>query len=61
MIRVRVRGTSSLAFPLLLFTLPDGRLIETRSEVATAAPREVGDRVEIVYLPDEPARARVAT
>jgi hypothetical protein len=49
-----------LAYPMLRFALPDGSLIETRSEVATAPACEVGDRVEILYLPDEPRRARVA-
>ena len=47
-----------LAYPLLRFALPDGSLIETRSEVATTAA-EVGDRVGILYLPDEPSRVRV--
>ena len=47
-----------LAYPLLRFALPDGSLIECRSEVATTAV-EVGDRVGILYLPDEPSRVRV--
>jgi hypothetical protein len=48
-----------LAFPLLRFTLPDGSLMETRSEVAATGPREVGERVEILYLPENPSRARL--
>ena len=47
-----------LAYPLLRFALPDGSLIETRSEVATTAA-EVGDRVAVLYLPDDPSRVRV--
>jgi hypothetical protein len=50
-----------LAFPMLRFTLPDGSVYETRSEVATPALPEIGDQVEILYLPDSPGRARPAT
>ena len=49
-----------LGFPLVRFTLPDGSVIETRSEVAADGPQELGDRVPILYLPDQPGRARVA-
>jgi hypothetical protein len=49
-----------LAYPLLRFALPDGSLIEARSEVAAPAA-EVGDRVGILYLPDEPSRVRVGS
>jgi hypothetical protein len=48
-----------LTFPLVRFTLPDGSVIETRSEVAADGPQEVGDRVPIMYLPDQPGRARI--
>ena len=48
-----------LAFPMLRFTLPDGSVYETRSEVATPELPEIGDRVEILYLPESPGRARV--
>jgi hypothetical protein len=48
-----------LAYPLLRFALPDGSVIETRSEVATTEA-EVGDRVAVLYLPDEPGRVRIA-
>jgi hypothetical protein len=47
-----------LAYPMLRFALPDGSFYETRSEVAAPAA-EVGDRVGILYLPDEPSRVRV--
>ena len=48
-----------LAYPLLRFTLPDGSVYESRSEAPTSGPREVGDRVEVLYLPDDPSRVRV--
>jgi Protein of unknown function (DUF3592) len=47
-----------LAFPLLRFALPDGSVYEARSEVAAPAA-EVGDRVGVLYLPDDPSRVRV--
>jgi len=51
-----------LAFPMLRFTLADGSVYETRSEQPTRRlPGDVGDRVGILYLPDEPGRARVET
>ena len=51
-----------LAFPMLRFTLADGSVYETRSERPTRQlEAEIGDRVGILYLPDEPGRARVDT
>src|SRR5262245_8918298 len=47
-----------LAYPLLRFALPDGSLIEARSQVSAPAA-EVGDRVSVLYLPDDPSRVRV--
>jgi len=47
-----------LAYPLLRFALPDGSIYETRSEVAAPAA-EVGDRVGVLYLPDDPSSVRV--
>jgi hypothetical protein len=44
---------------MLRFALPDGSLMETRSERALSGPAEIGDRVEILYLPDDPSRVRV--
>jgi hypothetical protein len=49
-----------LGVPLVRFTLADGSVVETRSEVPVEGPHEVGDRVEVLYLPDAPARARVS-
>ena len=48
-----------LAYPLLRFALPDGSVYETRSEVGGASRLEVGDRVGVLYLPDDPSRVRV--
>jgi Protein of unknown function (DUF3592) len=49
-----------LAYPLLRFALPDGSVYEARSEVAAPAA-EVGDRVPVLYLPENPSRVRVAS
>jgi hypothetical protein len=48
-----------LGYPMLRFTLADGSVFETRSE--RHAEGDVGDRVDILYLPDQPSRARVKT
>jgi hypothetical protein len=48
-----------VAYPLLRFSLPDGSVFETRSEAPAAGPYEVGDRVGVLYLPDDPRRVRV--
>jgi hypothetical protein len=47
-----------LAYPLLRFALPDGSFYEARSEVG-GPPVEVGERVGVLYLPDDPSRVRV--
>ena len=47
-----------LAYPLLRFALPDGSVYEARTEVG-GPPVEVGDRVGVLYLPDDPSRVRV--
>lgn len=44
--------------PMLRFSLPDGRTIETEAEDATSPPAgQVGQWVEIRYDPREPSRA----
>jgi hypothetical protein len=51
-----------LAVPMVRFTLPDGSVYETRSERHTRRlPGDVGDRVPILYLRDEPGRVRIDT
>ena len=48
-----------LAYPLLRFSLPDGSVIEARSEAPAAEPHEVGERVAVLYLPGDPSRVRL--
>jgi hypothetical protein len=49
-----------LAFPVLKFTLPDGRIVETQSDHGTNwPPGEPGDHVTVLYQPDDPAHARI--
>jgi hypothetical protein len=51
-----------LAVPMLRFTLADGSMYEARSEaVSRRPPGEIGDRVGILYLPDQPSRVRLDT
>jgi hypothetical protein len=59
------RGTpgdrSRISFAVLRFVLPDGRTVETQADFAMSwPPRHVGDRVTILYDPDNPARARIS-
>jgi hypothetical protein len=63
-IRYEWRGTpgerSLIPFAVLRFALPDGRTVETRSGYGLSwPPAKVGDRVEIVYDPENPGRARI--
>jgi hypothetical protein len=48
-----------LAYPLVRLTLPDGTTVENWTE-RPADHGEVGDRVAVLYLPDEPSRIRLA-
>jgi hypothetical protein len=49
-----------VAFPVLKFTLPDGRIVETKAEYGTNwPPGKAGDRVTVIYHPDDPTRARI--
>jgi hypothetical protein len=64
-IRWETRGpvgdSSRVAFAVLRFALPDGRTVETQADYgATFRPGRVGDRVPILYHPDDPTRARLA-
>jgi hypothetical protein len=54
--------TTMTALPELRFTLPDGRVVETvaRSGTTLDAMRE-GKAVTVLYDPDDPARAQVAS
>jgi hypothetical protein len=46
-----------LAYPLVRLSLPDGTTYENWAE--RPADGEVGERVEVLYLPDEPGRIRI--
>jgi hypothetical protein len=47
-----------LAYPLVRITLPDGLTVESWAE-RPVDHGEVGDRVEVLYLPAEPGRIRI--
>jgi Protein of unknown function (DUF3592) len=48
-------------FPVVVFTLPDGRVVESEVMVgARPAPARVGDRVEVRYDPVDPRRVTLA-
>jgi hypothetical protein len=52
--------TDMVAFAVVRFTLPDGRIVETQTDHGTNwPPGKAGDRVDVLYLPDDPTRARI--
>ncbi len=54
--RVATRSsTGTTLFPVVRFTLPDGRVVEAESSIGSTPPaaRE-GDSVTVLYDPDEP-------
>jgi hypothetical protein len=51
---------SPLAFPVLRFSLPDGRTVETQSTWGTSPPpAKPGAQVTVLYDPEDPTRASV--
>jgi hypothetical protein len=55
-----IGNRNQVAFPVLRFTLPDGQVVETQAEYGTNwPPGQAGDRVTVLYHPDEPSRARI--
>jgi hypothetical protein len=53
--------TSSLAYPVVRFSLPDGRTFEVESQWgARPAPAREGETVQVLYDPADPTRARLA-
>ena len=52
--------SSVLYFPVVRFTLPDGRQVETETMMGTSPPaaRE-GQQVTVLYDPDRPTAARI--
>ena len=52
--------SSSHRIPVLRFTLPDGRVVETEGRMGTSAVTvRTGQRVTVLYDPEQPTRARV--
>jgi hypothetical protein len=47
--------------PVVRFTAPDGRQLEARTNVSTSSRPRIGDRVTVLYQPDDPADARIDT
>jgi uncharacterized protein DUF3592 len=47
-----------LAYPLVRLTLPDGLTVENWAE-RPVAHGEVGEEVDVLYLPDDPKRIRI--
>jgi hypothetical protein len=64
-VRWETRGpagdSTHVAFAVLRFALRDGRTVETMADFGTNwKPGKVGERVPILYHPDDPTRARIA-
>ncbi len=56
-----VGDSSHVAFAVLRFALPDGRVVETAADSGgNWRPGKVGERVRILYDPGNPTRARMA-
>jgi hypothetical protein len=52
---------SPIGYPIVRFTLPDGRVVETEARSTTTFDvAEEGRSVSVLYDPDDPAQARVA-
>jgi hypothetical protein len=50
------------AYPVVRFPLPDGRVVHTESDVGSSpSPVRAGDRVDVLYDPADPTRARVSS
>jgi hypothetical protein len=58
---VALERTSSNAYsPVVDFVAPGGQMIEFRSSFGSSPPAyEVGEKVEVLYLPDQPRKARI--
>jgi len=47
-------------YPILRFTTAEGRTLEFRSSTGSSFPPQPGDRVEVLYDPDDPQDARLS-
>jgi hypothetical protein len=60
--REGISDTERYAYPVVRFALPDGRVVDTESDVGSSpSPVSAGDRVDVLYDPADPTRARVAS
>ncbi|HVF45383.1 MAG TPA: DUF3592 domain-containing protein [Pyrinomonadaceae bacterium] len=56
------RGEGVTYAPVIRFAGPGGRVVEFTESVASSPPaHRVGERVRILYRPEDPTRARVAS
>ncbi|MEN9206915.1 MAG: DUF3592 domain-containing protein [Gloeomargarita sp. GMQP_bins_120] len=47
-------------YPVVVYTLPDGRRLEVVARTGSTPPRyRIGQRVEVLYDPQNPSRARI--
>jgi Protein of unknown function (DUF3592) len=46
--------------PIVRFTAADGRTVEFTSSSGSSSPPDVGDRVEVLYDPDDPQDAQLS-
>jgi hypothetical protein len=49
-----------LFYPVVRFTTAEGRTLEFRSSTGSSSPPQPGDRVEVLYDPDDPQDARLS-
>jgi hypothetical protein len=53
-------SSSRVAYPVVRFALPDGRLVETQTSFGSnPPPAREGDQVTVLYDPDDPTSARL--
>jgi hypothetical protein len=61
-LRRGARGSRTVGHPVLRFALDDGRVVETESYAGdSAGGAGEGDRVDVLYDPNDPTRARVSS
>ena len=53
-------GDGRLVAPVVAFRLPSGAVVEATEAVRTNTPLRVGQKVAVLYPPEQPTQARVA-
>ncbi|WP_328990473.1 DUF3592 domain-containing protein [Kribbella sp. NBC_01245] len=53
-------GISTYRYPVIRFHTADGREVQARSPYADAGGKAVGESIDVVYSPQDPAEFRVA-